>query len=97
MGQVTGDELPATTRFVDVPALVEEPTDTLRSVAVGVAQLVRAESRRCRVAVDDTEVFDGDALPVLVINVARDGGPSATGRRFRYEIESGAITLRVLT
>lgn len=132
-------------------------------LAVGVTQLIRAASRPCRVVVDGTEVFDGDALTVLVMNVAhrgstglelapgaapddgrlhvlvvtgrrallraawsfargnrppsadvvaadgsaidvewdvevaaqRDGDPSGTGRRFRYEIEPGAITLRV--
>ena len=131
--------------------------------AVGVRRLVGAESRPCRVAVDGTEVFDGDAFTVLVMNVAqrgsthlevapgaapddgrlhvlvvtgrrallraawsfargrrpqsddvvvaegtaidvewgvevaaqRDGDRSGTGRTFRYEVEPGAITLRV--
>ena len=131
--------------------------------AVGVRRLIGAESRPCRVTVDDEQVFDGDALTVLVMNVAargstsfelapgaasddgrlhvvivrrrralaragwsllrgrtprpedvvfadgtvidvewddevaaqRDGDPSGTGRRFRYEIEPGAVTLRV--
>lgn len=131
--------------------------------AVGVARLLRTQSHPCRVTVDGREVFDGDALTVLVMNVAqrgstwlelapgaasddgrlhvlvvtgrtallralwslgrggrprdvdavladgttidvvwdvdvaeqRDGDATGTGRRFRYEIEPGAVTLRV--
>jgi diacylglycerol kinase (ATP) len=131
--------------------------------AVGLRRLVGATSRSCRVTVDGDEVFDGDTLTVLVMNVAvrgstkfelapgaapddgrlhvvivrgrralvragwsllrgrtprrtdvlyadgtvidvewdvevaaqRDGDPSGTGRRFRHEVEPGAVTLRV--
>lgn len=130
---------------------------------VGVARLVRAERHRCRVVVDGGERFDGDALTVLVMNVAhrgstrlvvapgaraddgrlhvlvltgraalvravwaflrhrrprpadavaaagttidvawdavvrsqRDGDPAASGRTFRYDVDPGAVTLRV--
>lgn len=53
-------------------------------LTVGVVQLVRAASRPCRVAVDGTEVFDGDALTVLVMNVANRGST-------RLELAPGAL------
>lgn len=132
-------------------------------VAVGVARLVNAARHSCRVIVDGDQVFDGEALTALVMNVAhrgstrlelapgaapddgrlhvivvtgrgaliragwsllrgrrpraadavladgttidvewdvdvaaqRDGDPSGTGRRFRYEVDPEAVTLRV--
>lgn len=131
--------------------------------AVGALELARARTHGCRVVADGRELYHGDALTVLVMNVAhrgstsfelvpdaapddgllhavvftgraalvrslwavargrrpdpadvvsgdgaaidvewdtevaaqRDGDPTGGGRRFRYDLEPGAVTLRV--
>jgi diacylglycerol kinase (ATP) len=169
LGRCNGEPflLNASTGYdADVIAAVDDRAKRfgrLGYTAVGVRRLAGAERRPCRVTVDGQAVYDGDALTVLVMNVAargstrfelapgaapddgrlhvvivrrrralaragwcllrgrtpspadvqyaegtaidvewdvdvaaqRDGDPSGTGRRFRYEIEPGAVTVRV--